>query len=265
MGYPATTGLSAMDYRLVDFHTDPPGISDRLHSEKLIRLPENFLCYLPDRESPEIHDTPPALEAGYITFGSFNAFSKLSSTTFSIWTAILKNMPNAQLILKSAALTDSTARKYAFDNFVAGGIEKNRIKLFSWLPSTRDHLMFYNNIDIGLDTSPYNGTTTTCESLWMGVPVITLAGNTHASRVGVSLLSNVGLHELIATSPEEYVAKAIDLAHDMEKLQSLRKCLRDIMACSPLTDAKRFTIHLEEAYRRMWIKWCKKSEDMDKN
>jgi predicted O-linked N-acetylglucosamine transferase (SPINDLY family) len=234
-------------------------MTEQFHTEKLIRLPENFLCYLPDRDSPEINGIP-ALEAGCITFGSFNKFSKISSKTFSVWTAILDKIPNSHLIVKSVALSDLTTRNYAFNKFVEGGIDKNRIELYSWLPSVREHLMLYNRIDIGLDTFPYNGTTTTCEALWMGVPVITLAGKSHASRVGVSLLSNVGLPELIATTPDEYVAKAVDLAHDLEKLQSLRKSLRDVMSRSPLTDAKKFTHHLEEAYRKIWANWCMKNE-----
>jgi predicted O-linked N-acetylglucosamine transferase (SPINDLY family) len=259
IGYPASTGLSSIDYRLVDCYTDPPGMTEQFHTEKLIRLPEIFLCYLPDCDSPEINVIP-ALEAGCITFGSFNKFSKISSKSFLLWTAILNKIPNSHLILKSIALSDSSTRNYALDKFAEGGIEKNRIKLYSWLPSIREHLELYNRIDIGLDTFPYNGTTTTCEAMWMGVPVITLAGKSHASRVGVSLLSNLGLPELIATTPEEYVAKAIDLARDLEKLQSLRKCLRDMMSRSPLTDAKKFTHHLEEAYRRMWINWCTKNQ-----
>jgi predicted O-linked N-acetylglucosamine transferase (SPINDLY family) len=128
------------------------------------------------------------------------------------------------------------------------------------IPLVREHLDLYNRIDIGLDTFPYNGTTTTCEALWMGVPVITLAGATHASRVGVSLLSSVGLPELIATTPEEYMAIAVGLAHDLEKLQSLRRSLRGMMARSPLTDAQTFTHHLEEVVRRMWTAWCLDSQ-----
>jgi predicted O-linked N-acetylglucosamine transferase (SPINDLY family) len=234
-------------------------MTEQFHTEKLIRLPEIFLCYLPDCDSPEINVIP-ALEAGCITFGSFNKFSKISSKSFLLWTAILNKIPNSHLILKSIALSDSSTRNYALDKFAEGGIEKNRIKLYSWLPSIREHLELYNRIDIGLDTFPYNGTTTTCEAMWMGVPVITLAGKSHASRVGVSLLSNLGLPELIATTPEEYVAKAIDLARDLEKLQSLRKCLRDMMSRSPLTDAQKFTCNLEEAYRKMWRNWCMKNE-----
>jgi len=140
--------------------------------------------------------------------------------------------------------------------FTHHGIAAERIEVLSWEPSISRHLSIYHRIDIGLDTFPYHGTTTTCEALWMGVPVITLAGNTYASRVGVSLLSNAGLPGLVAESPDEYVSMAVTLARDVERLQSLRKNLRDMMKASPLCDAKTFTEHLEKCYRMMWKTWC---------
>ena len=259
IGYPATTGLSAIDYKIVDSYTDPPGVTDQFYTEELIRMPESFLCYLPLIDCPEITNLP-ALSAGDIRFGSFNNFAKVSSEIAELWILILQSVPNARLLLKANCFLDEQTRRYTKEMFSVGDIDSERIELLSWEQSTHPHLALYNRIDIALDTFPYHGTTTTCEAMWMGVPVITLAGNTHASRVGVSLLSNVGLPELIATTPEEYVAKAIDLARDLEKLQSLRKCLRDMMSRSPLTDAKKFTHHLEEAYRRMWINWCTKNQ-----
>ena len=259
IGYPATTGLSAIDYKIVDTYTDPPGVTDHFYTEELIRMPESFLCYLPLINYPEITDLP-AISAGHICFGSFNNFSKVSSETAELWTRILQSVPNARLLLKAKCFSDEQTRRYAKEMFSMGNIDGDRVELLPWEPSTHPHLALYSRIDIALDTFPYHGTTTTCEALWMGVPVITLAGNTHASRVGVSLLSNVGLPDLIAQTPEEYVAKAVDLARDLEKLQSLRKSLRDLMSRSPLTDAKKFTHHLEEAYRRMWRTWCMKNE-----
>jgi predicted O-linked N-acetylglucosamine transferase (SPINDLY family) len=239
--------------------TDPLGTTEQYYSERLIRLPETFLCYLPDKNSPLVAALP-ALHSGHITFGSFNNFVKITPEVIALWSRILKIVPNSHLIMKSLSFFDKTTISYARTIFLREEIEAATIEFLQPLASMTDHLELYNHIDIGLDTFPYNGTTTTCEALWMGVPVITLAGNTHASRVGVSLLSNVGLPELIATTPEEYVAKAVDLAHDLEKLQSLRKSLRDVMSRSPLTDAKKFTHHLEEAYRRMWINWCAKNQ-----
>ena len=177
-----------------------------------------------------------------------------------MWCQILNSVPNAILILKAKCFADEQTRLHAKEIFSVRNIHSDRIVLMPWEPSTLPHLAQYNRIDIALDTFPYNGTTTTCEALYMGVPVITLAGNTHASRVGVSLLSNVGLPDMIAGTPDEYVALAVDLARNLEKLQSLRTALRGMLLSSPLTDAGTFTSHLEEAYRRMWIKWCNQQE-----
>jgi len=255
IGYPATTGLSTIDYKLVDSFTDPIGTSEVFYTEKLIRLPDGFLCYLPENESPPIADSP-ILTTGHITFGSFNNFNKLSTETISLWAKILRAIPNARLIIKSLSLSKKAIRQYAIDKFIQEGFDMDRVELMPWIDSTRMHLDTYNRIDIALDTFPYNGTTTTCEALWMGVPVISLAGNTHVSRVGVSLLSNAGLQDLIAKTEDEYIDIAMTLANDVKGLQSLRKELRDTMAQSPLTDEKRFMGNLEECYRKMWDKWC---------
>jgi predicted O-linked N-acetylglucosamine transferase (SPINDLY family) len=255
IGYPATTGLPAMDYKIVDSYTDPPGETDHYYTEELIRMPEGFLCYLPPADCPEI-TPPPALSTGNTCFGSFNNFSKVSFEVVKLWISILRSVPNATLLLKAKCFSDEQTRRYAQDMFSRADIDSDRISLIPWEMSTHAHLDLYNRVDIALDTFPYNGTTTTCEALYMGVPVITLAGNTHASRVGVSILSNIGLPELIAQTSEEYISKAVDLAHDLEKLRSLRISLRGIMSRSPLTDAKKFTRHLEEVYRNIWAKWC---------
>ena len=255
IGYPATTGLSAMDYKIVDSYTDPPGVTEQFYTERLIRMPQSFLCYLPSADCPQITDLP-APSAGKMCFGSFNNFSKVSPVTAKLWASILQAVPNATLLLKAKCFSDEQTRRYAKDMLSHEGIDSGRIELIPWEISSRSHLSLYQRVDIALDTYPYHGTTTTCEALWMGVPVITLAGSTHASRVGVSLLSNVGLPELIAKTPEEYVSKAVALAHDLEKLKSLRTSLRDMLLHSPLTDAKRVTHHLEKAYRNMWTTWC---------
>ena len=256
IGYPATTGLSAIDYRIVDAYTDPPGMTEQFNTEKLIRLPESFLCYLPDRDSPEVGSLP-ALSTGRVTFGSFNKLSKLSTKMFALWADILVDTPHSFLMLKTVSFSDKATCQHIADIFAQRGIFSDRFQLIPWVASTREHLELYNKIDIALDTFPYNGTTTTCEALWMGVPVITLAGHGYGSRVGASLLSNVGLSDLIATTYEEYRNLVIALAGDRHRLQALRGGLRDMMACSPLTDAKRFTGHLEECYRRIWKEWCR--------
>ena len=255
IGYPTTTGLSTIDYKIVDSYTDPLGMTEQFYTEKLLRLPEIFLCYLPDKDSPDV-DTLPGLTSGYITFGSLNNFVKVTPDVITLWSTILKAVPNSRLIMKSFSFFDITTRSYAKNLFINEGIEAERIELLQPVPSIKDHLSLYNQIDIGLDTFPYNGTTTTCDALWMGVPVITLVGNTHASRVGVSLLSNVGLPDLIANTSDEYASMAVNLTKDLRGLQSLRERLRGMMKDSSLCDAKKFTGNLEWRYRQMWETWC---------
>jgi protein O-GlcNAc transferase len=256
LGYPNTTGLSTVDYRLVDECTDPPGLTDPFYTEKLVRLPSCFLCYLPDKDSPAVGDLP-ALKSGHVTFGSFNYFPKVSPVTVAIWSAILQAVPCSRLIMKSRNFSDRTACRFALESFMRHGISAERVELMSIRLSFTEHLDAYNLIDIGLDSFPYNGTTTTCEAIWMGVPVIALSGNTHASRVGVSLLTNLGLQELIAETFEEYISIAVKLAGNLNSLRELRESLRDRMAHSPIADAQRFTINLETCYRTMWEQWCK--------
>lgn len=256
IGYPVTTGLSTMDYKIVDSYTDPPGTTEQFYTEQLIRMPESFLCYLPYEESPDISKLP-ALISEHVTFGSFNNFLKISPEVFELWKNILKEIPKAHLIIKAKSLSYKITRDYVMGLFTRENISPERVELLPWTSSTRNHLEIYNRIDIGLDTFPYNGTTTTCQAMWMGVPVITLAGNTHASRVGLSLLSNIGLPELVARTPDEYIDIAVNLAKDLDTLQSLRERLRDIMLHSTLTDAKRFVLNLENFYRKIFEKWCK--------
>jgi protein O-GlcNAc transferase len=255
IGYPATTGLSSMDYKIVDNYTDPPGMTERFYTEELIRMPESFLCYLPDSEVPAAGALP-ALESGHVTFGSFNNFAKVSLEVISLWSSILQNIPGSRMLIKAKSLSDRSTREYVTDMFVKNNIGINRFELMPHESSYNGHLNIYKRIDIGLDTFPYNGTTTTCEALWMGVPVITLAGNTHASRVGMSLITNIGLPELVATTTEEYLAISVNLANDLKRLQSLRQGLRDMMTRSPLTDAGRFTDNIESCYKSIWQRWC---------
>jgi protein O-GlcNAc transferase len=254
IGYLATTGLSTMDYKIADNYTDPPGKTENFYTEKLMRLPKSCLCYLPNRDSPEVGPLP-ALSTGLITFGSFNNFAKVTSEVFTLWAKILNELPGSRLILKGNSFHDNTTCQYAINMFTQRGIAPDRITLQPSDPSPK-HLESYNLVDIGLDTFPFNGATTTCEALWMGVPVITLEGTAYHSRVGVSLLSNVGLPALVAKTPDEYVELAVSLTTDIEKLSFLRTNLRDRMAHSPLCDAERFTVNLERCYRTMWETWC---------
>jgi len=258
LGYPNTTGLSTIDYRIVDRYTDFPGSTEQFYTEKLFRMPETFLCYQPDRETPEV-GTSPFLNSGRITFGSFNNFAKETPDVLGLWAMILRNIPDSGLILKARSFVDRRTCDEVLRMFASHGIDSDRIELLSLEASFSGHLGIYNRIDIGLDTFPYNGTTTTCEALWMGVPVITLAGNTHASRVGASVLTNVGIADLIAATPDEYVQNAVKLAVDIERLRSLREELRNMMKRSPLIDAGRFTGELEKFYRMVWESWCSSS------
>lgn len=250
LGCPVTTGLTAMDYRLVDALTDPAGEADHCHTETLWRLPGSFLAYQPPAVAPEV-DVPPCLANGHVTFGSFNNALKVTEQVVEVWSKILHALPGSRLMLKSLTFSSQRGKDYFQSLFESQGLGPERVELFAWLPETSGHLGLYGRIDIALDPFPYHGTTTTCESLWMGVPVITLAGERHSARVGVSLLNQVGLTALIAESAEEYVRKAVALAEDREHLASLRAGLRARMKNSPLLDHAGFTRRLEDAYLEM--------------
>lgn len=255
LGYPNTTGLAAMDYRLTDALADPPGVTDTFYTEQLVRMPEGFLCYLPPPYSLAPAE-PPVLKSGAITFGCFNNLSKISSDVIAVWSRILQRLPEARIIIKAKALCDDEAKNMLKEKFNGHGISGERLLLTGYIPSATEHLLMYNSIDISLDTFPYNGTTTTCESLWMGVPVITFEGTSHVSRVGVSLLSQTGLHEFIAQDSDQYVDIAVELADTTEKLRALRAGLRDRLKASFLTNPHVFIHHLEAVYRMVWEKWC---------
>ena len=258
-GYPDTTGLATMDYRFTDAYADPPGTTEQFHSEQLVRLPRCFLCYAPPADGPEVGPVP-AAAGGRITFGSFNSISKLSDATVAMWSAVLSAVPNSRLMIKSQGLAGAPARQQVLERFAARGIAADRLELHGRIASPAGHLELYHQIDIALDTYPYHGTTTSCEAMWMGVPVVTLAGKTHASRVGVSLLSNVGLEQLIAQTPEQYVQIAADLAKDLAALSVLRSALRSRLAASPLLDGSGLAREVEAAYRVMWKQWCESAK-----
>lgn len=255
LGYPNTTGLAAMDYRFTDAIADPEGETERFHTEKLARLPRGFLCYGAPSESPPVGELP-LLRAGHVTFGCFNNLSKLTPAVLALWARLLHRVPSARLSLKSFGLAGENVRQALRERFAAHGVAPERLEILGPEPSFAGHLGRYAAIDIALDTFPYNGTTTTCESLWMGVPVITLAGGTHVSRVGSSILHRVRLAEFVARSAEEYLDTAVRLAADTGRLRELRAGMRARMRDSPLLDAVRFTASLESAYRTMWQRWC---------
>ena len=251
IGYPNTTGLTTMDYRITDAFADPVGDSDQFHTEKLIRLPECFSCFEAPRESPQVGALP-ALVTGHIKFGSFNNPLKFTPAVIEQWSHILKRVQNSRLVLKYQGLDAPFMSGLLREQFSKHGIAPDRLDILGKDVSQLDHMNRYNQIDIGLDPFPYNGTTTTCDALWMGVPVVVLAGNTHVSRVGVSQMQNIGLPQLIARDENEYVQIATMLAGDPEKLAALRGGLRARMSESPLTNVARFTRNLEAAYQDMW-------------
>lgn len=254
LGYPNTSGLSAIDYRLTDALADPAG-QEAYHTERLARLPNGFLCCTPPTDAPPVAPLP-MLANGFVTFGSFNTLLKITDRMLGRWSEILAGSPAARLIVKNKALGDPYARECFEVRLRQHGLPPERVTLTGWADSTAGHLDHYRHVDIALDTFPYHGTTTTCESLWMGVPVVTLAGNRHAARVGVSLMNRVGHPEWVADNADGYVRIAVELARDRETLASIRAGLREQMARSPLCDASRFTRELENTYHKLWDMWC---------
>jgi predicted O-linked N-acetylglucosamine transferase (SPINDLY family) len=251
LGYPNTTGMSAIDYRLTDAVADPPGLTDRWHSERLVRLPHGFLSYQPSTNVPEVV-VPPSERTGFITFGSFNNPAKLSDQTIALWAKILKRLPNSRMLLKGRAFKDREACANHLERFARFGVDASRIELEGLMASQDDHFRAYGRMDIALDTMPYNGTTTTCEALWMGVPVVTMAGDHHVARVSTSILTHLGLPELIAAGRDDYVERALALASDPVRLADYRRALRTLMREGPIMDHHRFAQDVEAAYRMMW-------------
>lgn len=251
IGYPNTTGLTNMDYRITDFYADPPGESDIYHTEKLVRMSKSFLCYSA-AEFPKVEDNIPYKRNKKITFASFNNFTKVTDNIIKIWSEILKGVKDSILILKSEIFEDEIIKQETISRFTNYGVSKKQIKLLPSDKKFNEHLNRYNDVDIALDTYPYNGTTTTCEALYMGVPVITLCGHNHVSRVGTSLLSNMGLNDLIARNEEEYIEKAIELAKDIDKLEKIKIELRNNMIKSSIMKVDEFVLELEEQYKNMW-------------
>jgi predicted O-linked N-acetylglucosamine transferase (SPINDLY family) len=243
LGYPHSTGLYAMDCRFVDAHTDPVGSTDSLATERLVRFASTAWSYQPPAEAPAPARAPRDEGEG-VVFASFSNFLKVTNETLSLWAELLRAVPGSRLQLKSAHLDDLVVARFVRPRLAAAGIDSARVSLAGWNPAIADHMAAYDRVDIALDSFPYHGTTTTCEALWMGVPVVSLAGTTHASRVGVSLLTAVGHPEWIATDRADYVRIASELARDPVALDQARAGLRAALASSDLLDhagqARRF-------------------------
>jgi len=255
LGYPATTGLPSIDWRITDAIVDPPG-AERFYTEKLARLPDGFLCYEANGDNlPEVA-RPPAAASGRVTFGSFNNPQKLSRSTIAAWAAIFASLPGSRLLLKAPTLIDSGVQRHFLDLFREAGVGPERIVFRGFAASAASHLGTYAEIDVALDPFPYNGTTTSCEAMWMGVPVVTLIGDRHSGRVGLDLLTRVGLAELATPDTESYVRLAAALGRDLPRLQEIRSGLRERMRSSPLCDGVRFADSFGRALRDMWRQWC---------
>ncbi len=250
LGYPNTTGVPAMDFRLTDAWADPPGTSEFLHTETLVRLPSGFLAYQPRSEVPDVAP-PPFRTRGHVTFGCFSNPAKLSDTCLALWAGVLTATPGSRLLVKAKGLGDARAEARFRDRFAAAGGDPARLDVSGWAEDFERHLRRYADIDIALDSHPYHGTTTTCEALWMGVPVVTLAGSAHVSRVGVSLLARAGHPEWVATDRGDYVRIAAGLASDRDALAGHRAALRGELRTSALTDVLRLARALENAYAGM--------------
>jgi predicted O-linked N-acetylglucosamine transferase (SPINDLY family) len=252
LGYLGTTGLPAMDYYLTDAHADPPGGADAHYQERLIRLPECAFCYGPG-DAPDVRREPPARESGQVTFGCLNNLAKGSDEALAAWSRLLALVPDSRLLLRTGAGRPAEERIRAL--VARHGISTERLLFAGPTPTRFAYLELYHALDIALDPFPYNGVTTTTDALWMGVPVISLIGQTSVSRQGVRFLRNAGLDELLAETLEQYLQIAANLAGNVSRLAALRSALRDRMKCSPLMDAQRLTRNLEAAFRDI----CQKS------
>ncbi|NWF37232.1 methyltransferase domain-containing protein [Mariprofundus sp. KV] len=249
LGYPNTTGLSTVDYRITDHFADDN--SDQFYSEKLIRMPQSFICYGFDTTAFSSSKTPSETK-GYVTFGSFNHVRKLNPEVIETWSAILNHVENSRLILKAKDLDDAIIRENVIAEFASHGICRERLQVQGFTAQYEDNFRMYNEVDIALDTFPYNGTTTTCDALSIGVPVVTLVGESHAQRVSYSILKNIGFEEGIAFSRDEYVEKAVQLTRNPAGLSIIRSCLVTLFKHSILRNPQQFTRQLESLICDAW-------------
>jgi len=251
VGYFNTTGLKAMDYRVTDDQQDPPGASEHLHSETLLRFAPTCWCYSPDLQSPPVAPTP-TLKSGFVTFGSLNKLIKISDTCAKLWAAVLDAVPGSRLLLATRSIQSEGVIRERLSRL---GLASERIDLVESTPGRKEYLERFGNIDIALDTFPFNGITTSCDGLWMGVPLVSLAGQTSVSRAGRSILRGAGLDDLAADSTEDFVRAAVSLATNQSRLAKMRLTMRDRLLNSPLMNHKEFTRLLEMEYVRVWKKW----------
>jgi predicted O-linked N-acetylglucosamine transferase (SPINDLY family) len=256
LGYSGTSGLDTIDYILGDAEVLPEGVHQSI--ETPWRLPDAYLCYSPQPEAPPIRPLP-ALTNGYVTFGTLNNNRKLSSSTFDVWAGILASVPDSRFHIKTRLGEDTPEdRARLVGEFTSRGIAAERITVLGYIEGWMQHFAFYNDFDIALDPFPYNGTTTTCDALYMAVPVVALRGDRFISRVTASILHTTGLDDWIADDLDTYVSKAVAFASDIPALSRLRQTLRHRFVTSPMCDAPRFARNFEAALRGMWRIWCDK-------
>jgi len=250
LAYCSTTGLKAIDWRLSDAHLDPPGV-EHFYSEKTLRLPGSYWCYEQPADAPPI-SPPPSLRNGYVTFGSLNNFAKISQPAIDTWISILERVPNSRLILHAH---EGSHRQRLRDLLASQSIDPNRLEFVGFY-SMGGYLSQYSRIDVALDPFPYGGGHTTFDALWMGVPVVSLAGRTGVGRGGVSILSNLGKPQWIADSIDSYIDIATDLARDIDERTTIRNQMRGWMVQSSLMDAVSHARDIESAFRFAWRAWC---------
>lgn len=259
IGYPNTTGLDCIHYRVTDPVTDPVN-TNQPFAEKLIRLPDCFLCFTPNCSTPDVKP-PPFEDNGCVTFGSFNSLGKVQRECFDLWIRVLRAVPYSRIALKSnRAFSMPFIREYWHKKFEDQGITRDRVILIGFMPSQDEHLSAYHQVDIALDAFPYGGTTTISEAMYMGVPVVTLRAPIdrplHSWNVGLGMNTTIGLTDLIAETKEEYVQIAQELAASKDRLRDLRATLREKLISSPLGDGPRFQRNVEAMYRTMWSEFC---------
>ncbi len=253
LGYPNTTGLDAIDYYITDVHLDPPGTSEQYFSEQLIRLPQTFACYRAPQDAPPVGILP-ARSNGYVTFASFNTLPKINERVIQTWAKILSALPESRLLISARGMQIASVADRMREAFSRHGIDPQRLR-FEGYRDQKEYFATHNEVDLLLDTFPVNGHTITCHALWMGVPAISLAGDRHSGRLGASVLKNLGLPELLASSIDEYVRIAVELASDLPRLEMLRSTMRDRMLRSALMDEKKLANQIEDAHRSMWRKY----------
>ena len=252
LGYLSTTGLTRIQYRFCDAVTDPPQVTDHLHTETLVRLPHSQWCYRPLLAIDHAIE-PPCKRNGFVTFGSFNHVPKLTRTVRRLWVDILARLPDSRLVI--VGVPEGQAKERLLEDFRAAGIAVSRLTVVPRVPLD-EYFRWFNAVDMALDSTPYSGGTTTCDTLWMGVPVVTVLGPRSVSRSAASILSTVGLPDWIASTAEDYVRLAVRFAQDQTVIRNLRQSLRQRMRESPIMDEPRFVRDVENAYRGMWQTWC---------